>query len=116
MEDFWYGMEENYSMEYGKIVFHSIPYHALVAPRKTGWEEGRHTCVKSQSKWKLLTVCAKFMDLAFCYEVTLNQGPYEWTVQRSKPVNTSVTTQREWYKILFFDRSIYFKKNVRWLV
>ena len=33
MEDFWYGMETEWkkiaSMEYGKIVFHSIPYHAL---------------------------------------------------------------------------------------
>ena len=33
MEDFWYGMEMKWkkiaSMEYGKIVFHSIPYHAL---------------------------------------------------------------------------------------
>ena len=33
MEDFWYGMEMEWkkmaSMEYGKIVFHSIPYHAL---------------------------------------------------------------------------------------
>ena len=34
MEDFLYGMEMEWkkiaSMEYGKIVFHSIPYHALV--------------------------------------------------------------------------------------
>ena len=34
MEDFRYGMEMEWkkiaSMEYGKIVFHSIPYHALV--------------------------------------------------------------------------------------
>ena len=34
MEDFWYGMEMEWkkiaSMEYGKIVFHSIPYHALI--------------------------------------------------------------------------------------
>ena len=34
MEDFWYGMEMEWkkiaSMEYGKIVFHSIPYHALM--------------------------------------------------------------------------------------
>ena len=34
MEDFWYGMEMEWkkiaSMEYGKIVFHLIPYHALV--------------------------------------------------------------------------------------
>ena len=34
MEDFQYGMEMEWkkiaSMEYGKIVFHSIPYHALV--------------------------------------------------------------------------------------
>ena len=33
MEDFWYGMEMEWkkiaSMEYGKIVFHSFPYHAL---------------------------------------------------------------------------------------
>ena len=33
MEDFWYGMEMEWkkiaSMEYGKIVFYSIPYHAL---------------------------------------------------------------------------------------
>ena len=33
MEDFWYGMEMEWKkiacMEYGKIVFHSIPYHAL---------------------------------------------------------------------------------------
>ena len=33
MEDFWYGMEMEWkkikSMKYGKIVFHSIPYHAL---------------------------------------------------------------------------------------
>ena len=32
-EDFWYGMEMEWnkiaSMEYGKIVFHSIPCHAL---------------------------------------------------------------------------------------
>ena len=31
MEDFWYGMEMEWkkiaSMEYGKIVFHSISYH-----------------------------------------------------------------------------------------
>ena len=37
MEDFWYGMEMEWkkiaSMEYGKIVFHSIPYHALVFTR-----------------------------------------------------------------------------------
>ena len=37
MEDFWYGMEIEWkkfaSMEYGKIVFHSIPYHALVTTR-----------------------------------------------------------------------------------
>ena len=38
MEDFWYGMEMEWkkiaSMEYGKIVFHSIPYHALpVTPK-----------------------------------------------------------------------------------
>ena len=34
MEDFWYGMEMEWKkiarMEYGKIVFHSIPYHALI--------------------------------------------------------------------------------------
>ena len=34
MEDFWYGMEMEWkkiaSMEYGKIVHHSISYHALV--------------------------------------------------------------------------------------
>ena len=33
MEDFWYGMEMKWKkiacMEYGKIVFHSIPYHTL---------------------------------------------------------------------------------------
>ena len=33
MEDFSYGMEKEWkkipSTEYGKIVFHSIPYHAL---------------------------------------------------------------------------------------
>ena len=33
MEDFWYGMEMEWkkiaSIEYRKIVFHSIPYHAL---------------------------------------------------------------------------------------
>ena len=33
IEDFWYGMEMEWKkiarMEYGKIVFHSIPYHAL---------------------------------------------------------------------------------------
>ena len=33
MEDFRYGMEMEWkkiaSLEYGKIVFHSIPYHAL---------------------------------------------------------------------------------------
>ena len=33
MEDFNYGMKMEWkkivSMEYGKIVFHSIPYHAL---------------------------------------------------------------------------------------
>ena len=35
MEDFLYGMEMEWkkiaSMEYGKIVFHSNPYHALVS-------------------------------------------------------------------------------------
>ena len=35
MEDFWYEMKMEWkkiaSMEYGKIVFHSIPYHALVS-------------------------------------------------------------------------------------
>ena len=34
MEDFWYGMEMEWKkiaiMEYGKIVFHSISYHALI--------------------------------------------------------------------------------------
>ena len=34
MEDFWYGTEMEWkkmaSMEYGKIGFQSIPYHALV--------------------------------------------------------------------------------------
>ena len=38
MEDFRYGMEMEWkkiaSMEYGKIVFHSIPYHAL-GPQNT---------------------------------------------------------------------------------
>ena len=38
MEDFWYGMEMEWkkiaSMEYGKIVFHSIPYHALSMGRE----------------------------------------------------------------------------------
>ena len=33
MKDFWYGMEMEWkkisSIEYGKTVFHSIPYHAL---------------------------------------------------------------------------------------
>ena len=33
MEDFWYGMEMEWKkiacMEYGKIVFHFISYHAL---------------------------------------------------------------------------------------
>ena len=33
MEDFWYEMEMEWkkiaSMKYGKMVFHSIPYHAL---------------------------------------------------------------------------------------
>ena len=37
MEDFWYGMEMEWkkiaSMEYGKIIFHSIPYHALLNNR-----------------------------------------------------------------------------------
>ena len=39
MEDFWYGMEMEWkkivSMEYGKIVFHSIPYHALIASERS---------------------------------------------------------------------------------
>ena len=34
MEDSWYGMEMEWKkiagMEYGKIVFHSIPYQALL--------------------------------------------------------------------------------------
>ena len=34
MEDFWYGMEMEWkkiaSIEYGKIIFHSLPYHALI--------------------------------------------------------------------------------------
>ena len=38
MEDFQYGMEMEWkkiaSMEYGKIVFHSIPYHALLCSKK----------------------------------------------------------------------------------
>ena len=38
LEDFWYGMEMEWkkiaSMEYGKIVFHSIPYHALLLSSK----------------------------------------------------------------------------------
>ena len=33
LKDFWYGMEMEWKkiagMEYGKIIFHSIPYHAL---------------------------------------------------------------------------------------
>ena len=31
----------------------------------------RYACVNSQSKRNLLTFCAKFMDLAFCYDVIL---------------------------------------------
>ena len=42
MEDFWYGMEMEWkkiaNMEYGKIVFHSIPYHALCNTKPT-WSE-----------------------------------------------------------------------------
>ena len=38
MEDLWYRMEMEWkkiaSMEYGKIVFHSIPYHALLPKHK----------------------------------------------------------------------------------
>ena len=34
MEDFWYGMEMEWkkivSMEYGKIIFHSISYYVLI--------------------------------------------------------------------------------------
>ena len=34
MENFWYGMEMQWKkiarMEYGKIIFHFIPYHALL--------------------------------------------------------------------------------------
>ena len=41
MEDFWYGMEMEWkkiaSMEYGKIVFHSISYHALLQRNKKKW-------------------------------------------------------------------------------
>ena len=40
MEDFRYGLEMEWkkiaSMEYGKIVFHSIPYHVLLLGRPTG--------------------------------------------------------------------------------
>ena len=48
MEDFWYGMEMEWkkiaSMEYGKIVFHSIPYHALFSPSKPAeCADGPHT-------------------------------------------------------------------------
>ena len=39
MEDFWYGMEMQWkkiaSMEYGKIVFNSIPHHALAISDNT---------------------------------------------------------------------------------
>ena len=42
MEDFRYGMEMEWkkiaSMEHGKIVFHSIPYHALVIVRGITFE------------------------------------------------------------------------------
>ena len=35
MEDFWFRMEMEWkkiaSMDYGKIVFHPIPYHAVIA-------------------------------------------------------------------------------------
>ena len=41
MEDFRYGMEMEWakiaSMEYGKIVFHSISYHALMLGLKPGF-------------------------------------------------------------------------------
>ena len=38
MEDFWYGMKLEWkkiaSMEYGKVVFRSISYHALLTRRR----------------------------------------------------------------------------------
>ena len=52
MEDFWYGMEMEWkkiaSMEYGKIVFHSIPYHALIERAadvlRLAWERASTAC------------------------------------------------------------------------
>ena len=47
MEDFWYGMEMEWkkiaSMDYGKIVFHSIPFHTmpwLVPGKRTCFRNG----------------------------------------------------------------------------
>ena len=55
MEDFWYGMEMEWkkivSMEYGKIVFHSIPYHA---------------CLGFEAKAKDLSFEAKAKDFKMC--------------------------------------------------
>ena len=66
MEDFWYGMEMEWkkiaSMEYGKIVFHSISYHALTG---SGYHEHtnplfyRAKCLKLKHIYSLET--AKLM-------------------------------------------------------
>ena len=62
MEDFWYGMEMKWkkiaSMEYGKIVFHSIPYHAMSTTINT-----LNAVVKFFSSIKLDTF-AKSPDIA----------------------------------------------------
>ena len=55
MEDFWYGMEMEWkkiaSMEYGKIVFHSIPYHVLMPSiNSINFYQNRPKIVISQKK------------------------------------------------------------------
>ena len=64
MEDFWYGMEMEWkkiaSMEYGIIVFHSIPYHALSGTMDLdgGWKlffSGADSSMSAQAGVGILT-------------------------------------------------------------
>ena len=102
MEDFQYEMEMKWkkiaSMEYGKIVFHSIPYHALLGL-------GRET----SSPWKLpcprLEDCTTFWTVEILLENARNltenlRRPFFVFLKWRSPEKKFLKTFFAW-KILF---------------
>ena len=92
MEDFRYGMEMEWkkiaSMEYGKIVFHSIPYHALVSSKCFFFVQ-RIMCVQYLIDW--------FLPF---FELTLKMiacADYPWIVKLSSVKMSSVS--RDFYDL-----------------